>query len=100
MNKKDSSARLSRISSEKGVVALAVPLLLIIIIAAAVFLLISQGIIKNPFQQLTQNVLAPAKKQPSVSLQKQYQNPFDKSAQYVNPFAEFKNPFDLFKNDG
>lgn len=26
-----------------------------------------------------------------------YNNPFDKSAQYVNPFSSYKNPFDSLK---
>lgn len=82
MNKKD--------YQETGVVTLAVPMLLLVIIAAVVFILISQGIVKNP--------LITSSKQPSVSLQKQYQNPFDKSAQYVNPFSSYKNPFDLLKS--
>ena len=35
-----------------------------------------------------------AKIEPTVSLTKDYDNPFDKSTQYVNPFSEYKNPFD------
>ena len=30
---------------------------------------------------------------PTVALKTEYQNPFDKKTQYVNPFKEFKNPF-------
>lgn len=33
-------------------------------------------------------------KEPKVSLKKEYKNPFDKNAQYVNPFSQYKNPFD------
>jgi len=33
-------------------------------------------------------------KEPTVSLTKEYDNPFDKNTQYVNPFSEYKNPFD------
>lgn len=31
----------------------------------------------------------------SVLLKADYQNPFEESAQYVNPFSEYNNPFDL-----
>lgn len=34
---------------------------------------------------------------PAVSLKTQYQNPFDSSSQYVNPFSSYKNPFDNLK---
>lgn len=33
-------------------------------------------------------------KESTVSLTKDYDNPFDKNTQYVNPFSEYKNPFD------
>lgn len=80
--------------NQKGAIALVAPILLVLIIVAIVFILISQGFIKNPFKSFS---LPTVKKEPAVSLQKRYQNPFDKSAQYVNPFSEFKNPFDLLK---
>lgn len=80
---------------QKGVVALGVPLLLIIIAAVAVFILISAGVIQNPFPKQLQQLVP--KKEPTVSLQKQYQNPFDKNAQYINPFSSYKNPFDALK---
>lgn len=76
--------------SEKGVIHLALPLFLVII-AIAAFLLISSGIIKNPLKNLPSQIL---KQEPTVSLQTGYKNPFDKSAQYVNPFSAYKNPFD------
>ena len=30
---------------------------------------------------------------PSVTLKKEYKNPFSKETQYVNPFETYKNPF-------
>jgi hypothetical protein len=30
---------------------------------------------------------------PTVKLQAQYNNPFDKDSQYANPFSQYKNPF-------
>ncbi len=78
--------------NQKGVIALVAPLLLLLIVAAVLFILISQKIIKNPLKSLPG-----VRKEPTVSLQTQYQNPFDKNAQYVNPFASYKNPFDALK---
>ena len=34
------------------------------------------------------------KKEPKVSLTKDYSNPFDTKTQYTNPFSDYKNPFD------
>lgn len=79
--------------NQKGVVALAVPLLILLIIGAVVFVLSSQGFIKLPSKILP---AIPGKdKGPTVSLQTQYQNPFD--GKFVNPFAGYKNPFDVLK---
>lgn len=39
----------------------------------------------------------PTAQQSNVSLKKEYKNPFDKNAQYVNPFSQYKNPFDSLK---
>lgn len=80
--------------NQKGVIALAAPLLFLLIAAVLLFILIAQGIIKIPLKNIN---LPGVKKEPTVSLQTQYQNPFDKNAQYVNPFSEYKNPFDNLK---
>lgn len=32
-----------------------------------------------------------------IQLEIQYLNPFKKESQYVNPFDEYKNPFDLIR---
>lgn len=40
---------------------------------------------------------SPVKKEPEVVVKTEYQNPFDKNNQYVNPFSEYKNPFDTLK---
>ncbi len=32
--------------------------------------------------------------QSNITLKKEYNNPFDKKTQYVNPFSSYKNPFD------
>lgn len=77
---------------EKGTIALVIPVALLII--AAVIFLVFQGVIKTSLNNIN---LPGSKKEPTVTLQSQYQNPFDKSAQYVNPFSSYKNPFDLLK---
>lgn len=79
--------------SQKGVIALVVPLLLLLAAAAIIFILLSSGVLKKT----TLPSLPGQKKEPTVQLQKQYQNPFDKNSQYVNPFSGFKNPFDALK---
>ena len=79
--------------NQRGVVALAVLLLLLIAAAAVIFILLYSGILKKT----TLPTLPGQKKEPKVELQKQYQNPFDKNSQYVNPFSGYKNPFDALK---
>lgn len=82
-------------ASQRGAVALAVPLLLLLIIAAVFYILITQGIIKTSIPVPS---IPGTKKEPTVTLQNQYQNPFDKSSGYRNPFSEYANPFDALKN--
>lgn len=79
--------------NQKGVVALAVPLFLLLLAAAVIFILLSTGVLKKTALP----TLPGQKKEPTVQLQKQYQNPFDKNSQYVNPFSKSKNPFDNLK---
>lgn len=68
-------------------------LILIAIIAfwaVVLYILISKGVInlKTPF----------TKKEPSkVELKTEYQNPFNKETQFVNPFDQTKNPFAVAK---
>lgn len=78
-------------NKQKGVIHLALPLLLLLIAVAAVFVLISTGIIKNPLKNIPfLSKLGPG---PKVELKKEYNNPFKKETQYVNPFETYKNPF-------
>lgn len=76
---------------EKGAIAL-IPLLLILALVV-IILLVASGKIENPLQKLP----GQASKEATVLLQKDYQNPFDKNSQYVNPFSSYKNPFDSLK---
>lgn len=62
--------------------------LLVLVGAVGYYLLMTKGTINIPFM--------PAQKA-TVSLQTQYENPFDKNTQYANPFSQYKNPFDTAK---
>lgn len=75
-------------NKQKGIIHLAIPLLLLLILAAAVLLVVF-GIIKLPFK----NLPLLGGKGPSVSVKTEYKNPFKKETQYVNPFETYKNPF-------
>lgn len=52
------------------------------------------------FSNLTKNINTTVstgkslENQLNVSLKSQYDNPFDKNTQYVNPFSQSQNPFD------
>lgn len=73
--------------NQKGVIHLALPLLLLLAVAGSVAL-IYFGVIKNPFKNL--NLF---QKGPKVEVKTEYKNPFKKETQYVNPFETYKNPF-------
>lgn len=72
--------------NKKGIIHL-LPLIVIAIVLVGGFFLFGKKI----QQKITST------REPSVNLRSQYQNPFDKKAQYVNPFSQFKNPFDAAK---
>lgn len=76
-------------NTQKGVIHLVLPLLLLLVLGAVLFFLFSTGVIKNPFGNLPFFGKNPAK----ISTQKEYKNPFKKETQYVNPFNSYKNPF-------
>jgi len=72
--------------------------IILIVIILGVWIFISQGFINLPFSnQLSSLDDEKVVSEPSITLKTQYQNPFDKTSQYVNPFAETKNPFDALK---
>lgn len=75
-------------NKQKGVIHLALPLLLLLIIGAVVVVLFATGVIKNPLKDLP--FLSKGAK---VSTKTEYKNPFKKETQYVNPFESYKNPF-------
>lgn len=61
-------------------------LLISIVVIGVAYVLLAIGVIKNPFS-----------KKLEVPLKSAYQNPFDQKTQYVNPFSEYKNPFDYLQ---
>lgn len=80
-----------KIVNQRGVIHLALPLLLLLLIGAAIYILFYLGFVKNPFSKLS--LLDKGQKVPEISTKTIYQNPFKKETQYVNPFKTYKNPF-------
>lgn len=79
-------------NNQKGVIALApLAIIVILIILALIYFIFLKGIVKNPVSKSS------PKQEPIVTLKTDYNNPFNKDAQYVNPFATYKNPFDSLK---
>ena len=79
--------------NQKGIAHILLLIVILLAVGAVVYFLFSQGIIKNPFK----NLRLPGQGGPSVSLKSEYENPFDKNTQYVNPFEGYKNPFVVAK---
>ncbi len=75
--------------SEKGSVVLILIPLLVVGISVAAFLVYKTITVANKKLSLQSEVLA-------VELKKEYDNPFDPSVQYGNPFSK-QNPFDAMK---
>lgn len=78
----------------------------LLILAVLVFLtslVTNYVILKHRAEQQNQASLAtkpqpkPQIQQSNVSLKTDYKNPFDKDTQYINPFSQYKNPFDSLK---
>lgn len=75
-------------------------LLILVILLFLASLITNYAILKERAEQQKQAKSFITKSQPqqsSVVLNKEYKNPFDKNAQYVNPFSKYKNPFDSLK---
>lgn len=62
------------------------PLLILAALIGAGIYFVYKGNIKLPSIPLLQTG-------PKVQLKSEYQNPFKKESQYVNPFDKYKNPF-------
>lgn len=76
------------------------PIVLLLLVAGGalvVYFLATSGVLKLPANVQVPKLTTDSSKESSVGLKSEYKNPFDKNAQYVNPFAEYKNPFDNLK---
>lgn len=69
--------------------SLSKPFFIIVTLLLIVIVLVGYLLATGQLQKT--GLLAPG---PKVELKTQYQNPFKAQSQYVNPFQEFKNPFD------
>lgn len=76
--------------TRKKVIRVVLPLLLVIIVV--VVILAYLGVIKLPTSSIPL-----LQKGPSVELKTDYKNPFAKETQFVNPFEQYKNPFETNK---
>lgn len=74
-------------------ILLILPIVVVVIVIIGV-VLFSKGTVKIPGKSALQTT---SSAEPQVELKTEYQNPFDKSTQYENPFSEYQNPFDQLK---
>ena len=72
-------------------------LLLLIILLIVGGVVVGLYLLTSKDSNLTSLNLNPLKQNVAVTLQTQYQNPFDRNSQYANPFAQYKNPFNVAK---
>lgn len=74
-------------------------LVVIILLVVAAFIvgaiLYTQGVLKIPGKIASTGTKSSEDVQ--VELKNEYENPFDKSTQYENPFSDYQNPFDQLK---
>lgn len=73
--------------SQKGNITVILLAIALIVIGVLAYLLYSRGVLKAPVTDQ------------QVRLNTQYLNPFEKETHYVNPFDEYKNPFDVIGQD-
>ncbi len=65
-----------------------------LIVLTIAIIVLSKSLIPQSSTIPTQST---SKKEPDVLMKTEYENPFAKNAQYVNPFSQYKNPFDRLK---
>lgn len=83
--------------NQLGVIHLLIPLLLLIIGGVVFSAFVFFGKFNNPFPSVVDQVKKQSSQAFAVVLKNDYKNPFDKTSQYVNPFAQYKNPFDAIR---
>ncbi len=77
-----------RQSKESGSIVLVVVILVLVVLGVGTYL-VSSGKLALPGLKKSSEA--------KITLQIEVKNPFDKNAQYVNPFSGYKNPFDTAK---
>lgn len=84
-----------RYRHQAGVAPIFLILPIVVVIAIIGVLIFAKGTVKLPGKSAS----APtgSSEEAQVELKTEYQNPFDKSTQYENPFSEYQNPFDQLK---
>lgn len=78
-----------KLESKKRIKVLVLLVLVVVVVVSA---LVYFKIIRNPIQNIPL-----LQKEPKVSIKTEYNNPFDKKTQYINPFETYKNPFVVAK---
>ena len=76
---------------QRGHIALLPLILLLLIVVVAVTFIYKKNLAPFKATQSSQKTTS------TVAVKTEYQNPFDKNSQYVNPFSPYKNPFDSIK---
>ena len=74
--------------NQKGNVVPILLAVILVLIGVVGYFIFSRGNIRNPLSPKSE-----------VRLNTQYLNPFEKETHYVNPFDEYKNPFDVIGKD-
>lgn len=78
-----------------GIAAIVLVLMAVIIVGIVSVVLYTLGVVKLPGKSIPKDTKSASDVQ--VELKKEYENPFDKSTQYQNPFSDYQNPFDQLK---
>lgn len=86
--------QLNKLSASRSKVGLVVGLVIVIFVVVGVVVWILVRPQRGGVGTIGQLPLLGLREQPtSVELKSEYKNPFDRNAQYVNPFTDYKSPF-------
>lgn len=77
------------VTAQKKLIAVLISLLLV---AFLLLIVLVNTVQKTNISQ--QKTTSTEPEEANVNLKKEYENPFSIEAQYINPFSEYKNPFD------
>ncbi|HLD26112.1 MAG TPA: hypothetical protein VJC05_03665 [Candidatus Andersenbacteria bacterium] len=79
----------TKFSQKKTLMIVGVVIVVLVIVLVVLLLLSPRGTVDKVVPQALQLKGDVSE----VALKTEYQNPFDRDSQYVNPFDEFKSPF-------